>query len=84
MFSGKMISATAVRVTPDVSIARVYLSVFPTDGSQKLVEEMNEHKQSIKHAIAKIVRHQLRKMPDLTFFLDDSLDYADKIDKLLK
>ncbi len=82
-YHGKMISVTAVRVSPDLSIGRVYVSIFPTDESKALVEVMNQHTGLINRDIAQKIRHQLRKMPTLTFYLDDSLDYVQRIDELL-
>ncbi len=81
---GILISVSKVSVTVDLSIAKVYLSIFPSEHAQKLVEEINRVKGKIKHQVAQLTKNQLRKMPDLTFYNDDSLDYIEKIDKAVK
>ena len=79
-----LISVTVVRISPDLSVARVYLSIFPSDNSEEIVEKITERTGKIKYELGKKLRHQLRKLPDLKFFVDDSLEYAGKIDDLLK
>jgi ribosome-binding factor A len=79
-----IISVSKVKVTVDLSLARVYVSVFPSEKGKDIVAELNEVKPSIRHRIAQLVRHQLRKMPDLHFYLDDTLDYIDRIDQAVK
>lgn len=79
-----VISVTKVHVSSDLSIARVYLSVFPPEKSSELISAINSNAPFIKHELAQIVKHQLRKVPNLNFYLDDSLDYIDKIDQALK
>ncbi len=81
---GIIISVSKVTVTTDLSIAKVYVSVFPADKSVVIVDELNKVKPKIKHQIAQLTKNQLRKMPDLTFYNDDSLDYIDKIGKAVK
>ena len=81
---GVIISVSKVKVTTDLSIAKVYLSVFPSEHADELLKEIDEHKSQIKHKVAILTRNQLRKMPDLAFFNDDSLDYIDKIDQAFK
>lgn len=81
---GAMTTVTIVRVTKDLSIAKVYLSIFGSKNAQESFKEINKNKASIKNDLAKMVRNQLRKTPDLQFFVDDSLDYAMKIEELLK
>ncbi len=81
---GTLISVSAVRVSPDLSIARVYLSIFPSETAAPLLENIQESARDIRHELAQRVRYQLRKTPELTFFIDDSLDYIDNIDSLLK
>ncbi len=83
-FSNMLISVTVVRISPDLSVARVYLSIFPSDDNEKVVELITERSGKIKYELGKRLRNQLRKIPDLKFFVDDSLDYAGKIDNLLK
>lgn len=80
---GGILTVTAVRISPDLGSARVFLSVFPSDKGEKTVSLVNEHTKSIRFHLGKILRYQLRIIPDLHFFVDDSLDYAEKIDNLL-
>lgn len=82
--NGVLVSVSAVRISPDMSIARVYLSVFPSERSQEIVKNINDNMKSIRYELGTRVRHQLRIIPELRFFVDDSLDYAERIDELLK
>ena len=82
--NGVLVSVSAVRITPDMSIARVYLSVFPSERSQEIVKNINDNMKSIRYELGTRVRHQLRIIPELKFFVDDSLDYAERSDELLK
>ena len=81
---GKMVSVTAVRVTRDMSLARCYISIFPSEGSAEILKEIKLHKSHIRGELGHAVRFQLRHVPELEFFIDDSLDYIEKIDTLLK
>lgn len=81
---GVLVSVSAVRISPDMSIARVYLSVFPSDKSEEMVKNINNNMKSIRFELCTRVRHQLRIIPELKFFVDDLLDYIEKIDALLK
>lgn len=81
---GVLISVSIVRISPDMSIARVYLSIFPSENAQAILKEINESSQTTRFDIAQKVRFQLRKMPSLIFYIDDSLDYLENIDNLLK
>ena len=81
---GVLVSVSAVRISPDMSIARVYLSVFPSGRSQEIVKNINDNMKAIRYELGTRVRHQLRIIPELKFFVDDSLDYAERIDELLK
>ncbi len=80
---GVIISVTMVRVSPDLSVARAYLSVFPPEKGNEIIESVNSNARTIRYELARRVRYQLRKTPELTFFLDDSLDYLENIDHLL-
>ncbi len=84
LFRSKMITVTTVRVSPDLSSARVYLSLFPVEDKKEFMEYINGIEGQIRYDLGTRVRHQLRKVPSLSFFLDDSLDYIDNIDNLLK
>ena len=83
-FGGAMVTVSEVRVSPDLSIARVYLSVFPSEKAPELMESINKSAKTIRYELAQRVRFQLRKTPELTFFQDDSLDYIENIDHLLQ
>ncbi len=83
-FDGAMITVSGVRMTPDLSLARVYVSIFPSDKSEKVMEIINSQSRSLRGELGKLVAKQLRVVPELTFFLDDSLDYVNHIDELLK
>ena len=81
---GVLVSVSAVRISPDMSIARVYLSIFPSELSEEMVKNINNNIKSIRFELGSRVRHQFRIIPELKFFVDDSLDYIEKIDALLK
>ena len=81
---GVLISVTKVRVTTDLSIAKAYLSVFPEDKGPALLEGIRSNQPLIRKELAARTRHQLRKMPELMFYIDDTLAYFDKIDQQLK
>lgn len=80
---GKMVTVTVVRITPDLGIARVYLSLFPTEGAEGAVKEINARSGLIRSEMGGRLRNQLRHIPEFHFYLDDSLDYIDRIDNLL-
>jgi len=80
---GKIITVTVVRVSPDLSLAKVYLSIFPLNDSDNPIEVIQGYSSQIRNAIGQKVRNQLRIVPDFAYFLDDSLDYIDKIEELL-
>ena len=81
---GVLVSVSAVRVSPDLSVAKAYLSIFPSDKSKIILDNINRSTKTIRYDLAQKLRFQLRKMPELTFFIDDSLDYIEHIDNLLK
>ena len=81
---GTIISVSNVRITPDLSIAYVYLSIFPSEKAQNVLSEIQEKSREFRFELGKRVRHQLRIVPELQFFVDDTLDYLENIDKLLK
>ncbi|MBO7468387.1 MAG: 30S ribosome-binding factor RbfA [Bacteroidaceae bacterium] len=82
--NGTIVSVTKVHISPDLSIARVYVSVFPSDKSEGIIANLNANQKSIRFELGNRVRHQLRIIPELKFFVDDSLDYLEHIDELLK
>ena len=81
---GTLISVSVVRVSPDLSVAKVYLSIFPSEKSEEILESIRASAKTIRYELSQKVRFQLRKTPELMFFLDDSLDYIEYIDTLLK
>jgi ribosome-binding factor A len=81
---GIMVSVSIVRVSPDLGIAKAYLSVFPSEKGTEVVNHLNENIKAIRFELGNRVRHQLRIIPEVRFYIDDSLDYIENIDKLLK
>ncbi len=81
---GTIISVSKVTVTTDLSIAKVYLSIFPTKEAPKLMEGIKSNQPLIKHELAQRTKNQLRRVPELLFFLDDSLEYIEGIEQSLK
>ena len=84
LFEGALITVTKVQVSKDLSFAKVYVSLFITSDKQVLLDKIRHHGREIRHLLARRVHDQLRVMPELQFFLDDSLDYIENIDHLLK
>ncbi len=82
-FGGAMITVTKVNITKDMSIARVYVSLFATKDKEELLEAIRKHKVEIRFQLGKRIKDQVRQIPELEFFLDDSLDYIESIEKLL-
>ena len=80
---GTLVTVTSVTVSPDLSIARVRLSIFPTERGEELLETIRSNARAIRYDLGLRVGKQLRKLPELTFFIDDSLDYLERIDELL-
>ncbi|MDE7380504.1 MAG: 30S ribosome-binding factor RbfA [Muribaculaceae bacterium] len=80
---GVLVSVSTVRVSPDLSIARAYLSVFPSDKGNEILENIRRQSKTVRYELAQAVKDTLRKCPDLQFYLDDSLDYIENIDRLL-
>ena len=84
LVQGAMVSVTIVRVSPDLSFAKIYLSVFPYAKADEIVNRLTENVWLIRRALGQRVRNQLRIVPELDFRLDDSLEYIENIDNLLK
>ena len=82
--TGIIISATKVKVTVDLSIAKIYLSIFPIQQAKSLIDGITSNTSIIKHELAQRTKNQLRRMPHLLFYLDDSLEYIDQIENSLK
>lgn len=83
LFDGAMITVTKVYITKDLSLAKVYLSLFLAKDKEQLINKVKQHSREIRHNLAMKVKNQLRAVPELNFYLDDSLDYIDNIEKLL-
>lgn len=81
---GVLVSVTRVRISPDLSICTAYLSIFPSEKGEGLLENIRSNEKTIRYELGRRVRNQLRIIPELRFFLDDSLDYMEHIDELLK
>jgi ribosome-binding factor A len=84
MMDGGMVSISSVKITPDLYEARIYLSFFKVEDSFAALKKIEERAWEIKKELTARVRHQLRSMPQLTFYIDDTLDYVDKMEKLFK
>lgn len=84
MMPGVMVSVTRCRVSPDLGICTAYLSVFPSERGDELIKNINVNEKTIRFELGKRIRHQMRIIPELRFFIDDSLDYIERIDELLK
>lgn len=80
---GVLVSVSACRISPDMSSCRVYLSIFPSGKSEEICRNINASQREIRYELGTRVRYQLRIIPELKFFVDDSLDYAENIDRLL-
>jgi ribosome-binding factor A len=81
---GNMISVTQVRISPDLSQARGYISVFPSSKAEEVVKTLEDQAKMIRFELGKKIGKQVRHIPDLRFYVDDSLDYVDRISDLLK
>ena len=81
---GVMVSVTRTKISPDLSVCTAYLSIFPSERGEELLQNIELNLKSIRYALGQRVRNQLRIVPELRFFIDDSLDYIDRIDELLK
>ena len=84
MMHGVMVSVTKVKISPDLSVCTAYLSVFPSERGEEILKNITANEKTIRYDLGKNVRNQLRIIPELRFFLDDSLDYLERIDELLK
>ena len=81
---GVMISVTRTKISPDLSICTAYLSVFPSEKGEEILKNINANSKQIRYELGTRVRNQMRIIPELRFFIDDSLDYIEHIDELLK
>lgn len=84
MMHGVMISVTRAKVSPDLSICTAYLSIFPSEKAYEILKNIQKNDKSIRYELGTRIRNQVRIIPELRFFIDDSLDYLERIDELLK
>lgn len=83
-FSGALLTVSEVRISPDLSIAKVYVSIFPSEKQKEVMQMLEEQKKQLRGELGHKVAKQLRIVPELDFYLDGTLDYAQHIDELLK
>jgi len=81
---GVMVSVTRVRISPDLSICTAYLSIFPSERAEELIKNITRNEKQLRYELGTRIRYQMRIIPELRFFIDDSLDYIEHIDELLK
>lgn len=84
VFGGAMVTVSGVKMTPDLSLAKVYVSIFPSDKSEAVMAKLEEESRKYRGELGHLVAKQLRIVPEIAFYLDDSLDYVEHIDELLK
>ncbi len=84
MMRGVMVSVTRTKISPDLSICTAYLSIFPSERGEEIINNIKTNEKTIRYELGTRVRNQLRIIPELRFFIDDSLDYIEHIDELLK
>ena len=82
-YPGKLITVSAVRITKDLGISRIYFSIFPSEFASEIISEFKMNNKQIRGELGKKVGKNLRIVPELEFYIDDSLDYIDNINKLL-
>jgi len=80
---GILVSVTKVRMSPDFSLSKAYLSIFPSEKGKEIIENINNQKKTIRYELGTRIGKQIRRIPELVFYLDDSLDYLENIDHLL-
>ena len=83
-FGGAMVTVSEVRISPDLSIAKVFVSIFPSDKQASVMKILEENKKALRGELGRKVASQLRIVPEIDFLLDTTLDYAEHIDELLR
>ena len=81
---GVMVSVTRVRISPDLSVCTAYLSIFPSEKGEEIVGNITKNEKTVRYEVGRRMHNQLRIIPEFRFFIDDSLDYIERIDELLK
>lgn len=80
----RLLTVTSVRMTSDLGLAKVYLSIFPSEEAGAIVAELNKHIARIRYELGNVIRNDMRRIPELMFYLDDGLDYVERIERALK
>ena len=80
---GVMVSVTRTKISPDLSVCTAYLSIFPSERADELMQNIQRNQQQLRYELGTRIRYQLRIVPELRFFIDDSLDFIERIDELL-
>ena len=83
-FGGAMVTVSEVRISPDLSVAKVFVSIFPSDKADQVMKLLNEEKRTLRGELGRQVSSQLRIVPEIDFYLDSTLDYVEHIEELLK
>ncbi|MCF0205983.1 MAG: 30S ribosome-binding factor RbfA [Bacteroidales bacterium] len=81
---GRLLTITGVRMSPDLGLAKIYLSIFPSTDGQAIIKEINNNIYKIRYELGKAIRNDVRRIPELVFYLDDSFDEVERIEKALK
>jgi len=81
---GKMLTVTVVRMSPDLGVAKVYLSIYPSDNAEKNLSEIKKQYGLIRKILGNTIKNQIKRIPELIFYIDDTLDYVQRIDEKLK
>ena len=84
VFDGAMVTVSGVRISPDLSVARIYVSIFPSEKAEKVMGILEENARTLRGELGNRIAKQLRIVPEISFFLDNSLDYVEHIEELLK
>ena len=83
-FGGALVSVSGVKISPDLSVAKIYVSIFPSDKAEAVMDVLEENARALRGELGSKVAKQLRIVPEIAFFLDSSLDYVEHIEELLK
>lgn len=83
-FSGALVSVSGVKISPDLSVAKIYVSVFPSEKAEVVMESLQENNRALRGELGNKVGKQLRIVPEIIFYIDSSLDYVEHIEELLK
>lgn len=84
LVKNRLLTITVVKMSPDLNLAKIYLSIFPSTDGDKIIKEINANVSKIRFELGNVVKNDLRHIPELIFYIDDSLDYIERIDQALK